>query len=183
MANLRALHSMLILASFGSGGAMAQEAMTGYVAGGGAFVMHTQASESGSRLNYKLEFARVVKNISAELRFGTGLNYKDYGGTLKGFWHFNFQDPTTSATGISLGLGAGAMHSGTGTVLTGMRGFTDIVIHPFVRFLWDSRFNVGGVIEAGMDWVPYRTYTGTGTTADSTTRLRFYVGAGIAIGA
>jgi len=162
--------------------------MTGYVAPVAGFVHHFSAVEAGNRYMFRLDFARISQNISLDLRVGAGQDMVDFGGVLKFFHHWYFQAPTTSATGLSAGLGAGAMvRSITATQQAGgARGHRDILLTPFLRFLYDSTYGFGFFVDVGMEMVPKRTYTTAVPGAldtDSTFRNRFFFALGIPFGA
>jgi hypothetical protein len=132
------LLSLGLISLFCSGAkkAHSQEVMTGYVAP----IWAMRSQEGGSRTFFKVEFARLTRYISLDLRYGQGLGYQDYGGTLRFFRHWSFG--TDSGTGVSAGLGIGA---------TSSSDFIESFVNPFVRGVWDTRYGFGIVGEFGFE--------------------------------
>jgi hypothetical protein len=164
------------------------DGMTGFVAPVAGFVLQTASVESGSRSMLRLDFARLTQNVSLDLRVGAGLSIVDFGGVLKFYQHWYFNSPSQSATGISVGLGAGAMVRTVSAALrdAGTRGYTDLLFHPFARFLYDTGSGWGFFVDLGMDIVPKRMYSSElqgASRTDTTLRNRFFVALGVPFGA
>jgi hypothetical protein len=161
----------------------------GYVALIGGVINHSSSIESGSRKAIRAEFTRLSSYISIDFRLGTGLGYLDSGGAFKVFKHWNFF--SDSGTGISLGLGAGASYvnkvdspsiaSGTIASNGSVRGFTDVFVAPFLRFIYDFRQGFGLIGEFEYNYVPIRYFTGTiAPRNDRTARGRTLFSIGLA---
>jgi hypothetical protein len=150
------------------------EQMTGYVA-----PLYQQSFGDQSRSVYRLEFARLTRYISVDFRYGSGDSYKDVGGMLRLFKHYApWED---QGSGISLGIGAGYMYSAKGIGNTG-RKFSDIVVSPFARLVWDTKLGFGIVSDFGMEYTVERQFQSpTQKTTPGTSNLQ--VAIGFAIGA
>ncbi len=141
--------------------------MNSYVALSGNVIQSLSSIEKGTRGGGKIEFARLPRWVAMDLRFASGNHYTDLGAILKFYKHWKFSEED-SATGISLGMGAGILSStgvdngsyadGNATVDGGKRSFMDIVAHPFTRYVWDTGRGFGIVADLGVDIVPRRSY-------------------------
>ena len=101
------------------------------------------ADLAGARNYVHVEFARLRKWVSIDLRAGFGKEYNDFGGLFRVARHWKFG--SEAATGISFGAGVGAMYS-SGIRRTGSTerdAFVDCVGAPFVRYIWDWGNSMG----------------------------------------
>lgn len=118
---------------------------------GGLYSSQQSSIEKGSRSIIKLSFNRLSKNIAIDLRYGTGLDYSDYGGMLKLFHHWQFTNSTSNSSGITLGAGGGGMYSeGIEDLFIDNepKPFWDFSGGPFAQIVWDWGFGMGMAIEA-----------------------------------
>lgn len=158
------------------------ESMDGYVALSGGMIRHMSTNDkvNNKDLRYggRIDFVRLQKNIALDLRYGTGLDYVDYGAAFKLFHHFGFA--STNATGLSMGVGFGGNYS------SGFEGqdvaFSEMFVPAFARILLDFGMGLGFVIEGEYNAVLSRQAV-SGPDFPSGTLNRYYIGAGLAISA
>jgi len=138
--------------------------------------------EQVARLRYAVSFARLQKGVQFDFDFGSGGGYSDLGAVFKVFHHFYMSE--NSSSGPSLGLGLGARFSSKGmfsvsdSTTAALRGFNEIVVSPFARYLWDSTKGWGISVDLGMEFMPRRGFSDDATpTSDSQLRKRFFAGA------
>ncbi len=134
--------------------------LDGYVGLGAGFNRHLTESESGSRYNFKVEFARLRKWISMDFRAGIGQDYSDFGAMLRFYKHWKFGPE--SATGMLFGVGGGGMYSQGITPPAGLdrQAFFDAIAAPFVRYIWDWGNGVGMGFDLEYQLVPLTGYPG-----------------------
>ncbi|MBS1984714.1 MAG: hypothetical protein JST16_11130 [Bdellovibrionales bacterium] len=146
----------------------------------GVWMKHSSSVESGSRYGGRIEFANLGKNVAFDLRIGSGLDYLDYGASLKFFAH----DTLTKDFSWSLGGGAVADYSaGYTTVAEASRqGFVDTGVDAFGRLFWDSGSGVGVMLELGLECMFHRNTFAKGSleaSSNSDIRYRPYVALGV----
>jgi len=120
-----------------------------------------------SKSRYGLQFGRLNKNVELDLTIGQN---QDYGAILRIYNHFSLLNES-SATGISVGLGAGAYAT------TGDAALTDAVIQPFIRGLFDFGMGMGLAVDGGMSFIARRTDKSGDVVESASMRKGFFVGA------
>ena len=133
--------------------------LDGFVGAGGGVVTQLTDTEKGTREVVRLEFARLRKYIAIDFRVGFGQNYSDFGGMFRLYKHIKFGNE--SSTGISLGLGGGAMYSQGKPPTAGQdrQPFFDVIGAPFARFIWDWGNGVGMGFDLEYQLVPLTNFT------------------------
>lgn len=173
------------LACVGSGSLHAKEALDGYLALSGGMIRHMTASDQvngkDTRYGGRLDFVRLQKNVALDFRFGNGLTYQDFGGAFKLFEHIAFT--SSSATGLTLGAGIGAMYSKTGLTSVN-RAFYETFAPVFGRLLFDFGFGMGLFFDAEYSAMFQRRFAeGTQSGTNQSISNRYYLGAGLAFSA
>jgi hypothetical protein len=126
--------------------------MKGFVGLGYAAATQFVGAETGLQHNFRLEFARLSKNVALEVRATTYENFQNYGAFLKGYKAWRFSD--TTATGVHLGLGLGGLYGtkylndGLGNRYSYVAGpvrekAVEICVQAYTRFLWDWGVGAG----------------------------------------
>lgn len=166
---------------FGSAALCHAEALDAYIGVLGGGIAALNGSDKGVRAQGRLDFGYLSRYVSLDTRVGFGDSYTNFGGVLRFFGHIPFQ--SGSLTGISLGMGAGAMYStGSSTDPNGNRKFVEPLINPFMRFVWD--WGVWGLdVDLGYEGIPARFYSdGQTPHSDTTFRSRVNLGIGFLFG-
>ena len=156
------------------------EFLDGFIGIGGGMIQHLTENELtqhdiGFRQYAHLEFTRLRRLISLDLRAGFGHGYNDYGLIFKVYKHWRFS--AKNSTGLSLGAGVGGMFSPKKNSPTDPRNpYVDLIGVPFVRYMWDWGNGVG--MEASLEYqlIPLRKDTDTPSTSNSDLRTRFGFG-------
>jgi hypothetical protein len=165
-----------LLAVSGGLGAPAQAGeMDGYVMPSFVVTSNMAAVERGIRMGGRLDFGRLAKNIALDLRYNSGLGYKDYGGAFKIFQHWEFSQELAA----SLGIGALFMASNGIATANPRRAFHEFGLSPFGRVMFETPWHFGLMTEFGVDLVPTRTFTTEPRGTESTLRPRFFVTLGV----
>lgn len=158
------------------------EALDGYVGISGGLIKHMDESDqvdgSDSRYGVRVDFVRVQKNVSLDLRLGNGMKYQDFGGAFKVFHHFAFSGST--ATGLSVGGGIGAMYSKSG-IEGSDEGFTEIFVPVFARIIFDMGLGFGLFLDAEYNAMFQRRFLDAAQSDSRDVANRYFLGAGIAI--
>jgi hypothetical protein len=145
---------------------------------------HKEDHKSGSRQVLRLDFARISSGVSLNGHFGTGLDFTDFGATMRIFDGFEMSPDELGATGVYYGLGFGAFYStGIDTDVTGNKKkqpFSDFMLSPFVRLQWDINGRFGIFTDISYEFVPHREFWKTGGE-DTDIQNRFVITLGIPI--
>ena len=174
-------NAILLIASGFSQSAKAEN-LDGYVGFlGGANIHLTNIDKvdgANARLGGKLDFVRLSRNIALDLRYGSGMDYTDFGAALKALAHFPFSQ--SSSTGLVLGLGLSGTSS-SGLSNGSGESFYDAGAVVMSQFIFDLGIGAGMVFEAELNPVFLRN--GSSFPKDSSLRNRFSVSAGFVINA
>jgi hypothetical protein len=135
------------------------------------------------RTRFGLDFYRVSSRGSLLALYGTGANYNDYTLMFRiaGFKQF-FGEPFSR--GFIYGLGIGTSYSSgvpaTLTATTEKVSFLDVLVNPYVRYLFDINGWVGPYLELGYQLTPMRASWPKDKALDPVSG-KFILGFGIAI--
>ena len=138
----------------------------------------SEARESESRVGIMFEVGRASNYIALDLRIGFRSDYTDFGPMLRFFNTIDSDDRLAVQGGVGLGLSYSRGWPADNPADTaGPNEFVDQIIYPFGRVVSDIKSGVGFVGEAGLEWIPKRTFVG-GQGEDYRSRIRVVVGAG-----
>jgi len=110
---------------------------------------------SEPRIEYRVEAGKLTDNFSLDVRFGTRSYYTDFGLHFRLFDCFGYE----AAVKLCYGGGFGAVYSPGFITEDPERNFTDTQVEPFIRFILDSKSNVGFIIEVSALAVLTRSYS------------------------
>ena len=172
----KSLFSLCLFSSLFSYSIKADDPVDGIIGFTYSYMRHFSDVEKGNRYPLKLEFTRLSRNFGIDVRRGTGLGLTDYGGFLRIFEHFPFSD--ASATGITAGLGGGVMWAelDSGGTQDRSNSLNDIVVAPFVRFLYQLPRSMALGLDLEYQNVPLRTFRIGPPKQDTTKRHRLAIG-------
>jgi hypothetical protein len=144
---------------------------------------HVSMSFGESRTRFGVDFFRVSSGISLLAQYGTGSGYQDYSliFRLSGLKQF-FNEPLSR--GLVYGVGAGMNYSaGVAEQLTQTpkpARFSDVLINPYARYLFDINGWIGPYLELGYEFVPYRHAWDSDLEPLKPVSGRFVLGFGVA---
>jgi hypothetical protein len=99
------------------------------------------------RMGIRFESGRISENISLDARIGFFSSYEDYGLMFRFFQPFNRDGPVTFMLGSGVGISYSPGFDTTALPISG--GFTDVLINPFARVVFDLNNEMALMAEAG----------------------------------